>query len=299
LTLSGSTFVQLLISGVAIGLVYGLIGLGFLTIYRTSGVVNFAQGEFLMLGALVSYQLWSVFHIPYLVAGLIALVVTALVGVIMYYGIVRPLRNAPILAVMIGTLGFSFLVQAVTTIGWTSYPFYGPPFYGDKPIMIGGVAIMLQNIWVIILTFVMLGLLYYLNNHTKVGKAMTATATDPLAARIVGIHTGRLVLVAIVISAVIGAATGVSVSSLLSMSTTVGTVVMIKGFVCAVLGGWGSASGSIAGGVVLGLAETLAGGFLPSGYKDAIALVLLLLVLYFRPGGILKAKLVENVGGRS
>jgi branched-chain amino acid transport system permease protein len=292
---SASDLLQLLESGITIGLVYGLVGLGYVTIYRTSGVVNFAQGEFVMLGGMMSYQLWTAWHLPYPVAVLLTLVLVPVVGVLFYEAVIGPLRRrrASVPILLMATIGLAFLVEAVATIVWTAYPIFGPTFSSVQTITVGGVAVGTQDLWMIGVATVLVFGLFYLTNRTRVGKAMTATATDPLAAGHVGIKAGSMIRLAFIISAFIGAVAGVVVSPIIPITTYMGTMLAVQGFVAAVIGGWGKPSGAIVGGLVLGVVETLAGGFFPSGYKSAIGLLILLLVLSFRPSGILGASLTE------
>jgi branched-chain amino acid transport system permease protein len=292
---SASDLLQLLESGITIGLVYGLVGLGYVTIYRTSGVVNFAQGEFVMLGGMMSYQLWSAWHLPYPVAVLLTLVLVPVVGVLFYEAVIGPLRrrHASVPILLMATIGLAFLVEAVATIVWTAYPIFGPTFSSVQTMTVGGVAVGTQDLWMIGVATVLVFGLFYLTNRTRVGKAMTATATDPLAAGHVGIKAGSMIRLAFIISAFIGAVAGVVVSPIIPITTYMGTMLAVQGFVAAVIGGWGKPSGAIVGGLVLGVVETLAGGFFPSGYKSAIGLLILLLVLSFRPSGILGASLTE------
>jgi branched-chain amino acid transport system permease protein len=292
---SASDLLQLLESGITIGLVYGLVGLGYVTIYRTSGVVNFAQGEFVMLGGMMSYQLWNTWHLPYPVAMLLTVIAVAIIGMLFYEAVIGPLRrrNASIPILLMATIGLAFLVEAVATIVWTAYPVFGPTFFSADTITIGEVAIGTQDLCMMGVAAVLMSGLFYLTNRTRVGKAMTATATDPLAAGHVGIRAGSMVRLAFIISAFIGAVAGATVSPVIPITTTMGTMLAVQGFVAAVIGGWGKPAGAIVGGLVLGVVEALAGGFFPSGYKSAIGLLVLLFVLYFRPSGILGASLTE------
>jgi branched-chain amino acid transport system permease protein len=292
---SATDLLQLLESGITIGLVYGLVGLGYVTIYRTSGVVNFAQGEFVMLGGMMSYQLWNTWHLPYPVAMLITVIAVPIIGMLFYEAVVGPLRRrrASVPIMLMATIGLSFLVQAVATNVWTAYPIFGPTFSSADTVRAGGVAIGTQDLWTVGVAIVLVCGLFYLTNRTRVGKAMTATATDPLAAGHVGIRAGSMIRLAFIVSALIGAVAGATVSPIIPITTSMGTMLAVQGFVAAVIGGWGKPSGAVVGGLVLGVVEALAGGFFPSGYKAAIGLLVLLLVLYFRPSGILGASLTE------
>ena len=288
--------IQILVSGVAIGLVYGLVALGYVTIYRTSGIVNLAQGEFVMLGALLSYELWSAWKWPLAVASVVTLVAVPIISLILYQLIVAPLRRrkASVLILVMSTLGFGLLIQTVSLFLWGSFPKFGPAFAGDRPITIRGVSIVPQHLWMVAVGVVLVLGLFVLTNRTRVGKAMTATATDPLAAGHVGIRTGSMIRLAFIISAFIGAAAGITVSSLVPFTVYAGSSLAITGFVAAVLGGWGKPLGAVMGGIVLGILQTFAGAAFSAGYKDAVALVVLLLVLYFRPSGIFGSSLTET-----
>lgn len=289
-----ANILQLLVSGITIGSVYGLVGLGFVTVYRCSGIVNFAQGEFVMLGGMLTYYLWKTMGLSYPLAAAAAVVIVGLVGIAMYQLIIAPLRRAYGLIIVMATLGFSMLLQSIALVWWGSYPNYLPTFTGEKPLTVGGVAITPQNIWVLLMAAAALLVLYLVNNRTRFGKAMTATATDPLAAGLVGVRTGSMIRWSFGISAVIGAIAGVFVSPVIGITFASGSLLGLKGFVAAVLGGWGKSSGAFVGGLLLGVIETLGAGFLPAGYKDAVAFLVLLIALYFRPSGILGSALTET-----
>jgi branched-chain amino acid transport system permease protein len=258
-------------------------------------VVNFAQGEFVMLGGMMSYQMWTVWHWPYGLAMLVTVIAVGIVGALIYLAVIGPLRrrHASIIILVMATIGVSFLIQAVGTNLWSAYPIFGPTFSSAATVKAGGVAIGTQDLWTIGVALVLVAGLFYITGRTRVGKAMTATATEPLAAGYAGIKTGSMICLAFVISAVIGAIAGAVVSPIVPITTTTGSSLAILGFVAAVLGGWGKPIGAVVGGVVLGIVETLAGGFIQAGYKSAIGLVVLLLVLYFKPSGLLGSSLIE------
>ena len=290
---SASFFTQLLISGVAIGAIYGLVALGFVTIYRTSGVVNFAQGDFVMLGAMMSFFLWKSWGIAYPIACGLTVLAVCILSLLIYHLVIAPLRGATPIMIIMATLGVSIVVEMFALLAWTSYPIYGPTFSSDKPLKLGGVVVQTQELWVYLLAAVVILGLFWLNTRTRLGKSMTATATDRLGANLVGVRTGSMIRWAFVISAAIGALGGVFLSPLLPMAFNIGLVLSLKGFVGAVLGGWGKPSGAFVGGLVIGVLETFAGGVFQAGYRDAVAFVILLLVLYFRPQGLLGSQLVE------
>jgi len=291
-----TTLIQLIIAGIAIGSVYGLVALGFVTIYRTCGVVNFAQGEFVMLGGMMSYWLWTKFNLPYALAAVLTLIAVCVVGVGIYQLVVSPLRNGPPVMMVLGTLAVAALIEALALLWFEGWPIYGPAFTPSIEIInVLGVGLYSQNLWVIAMVAVVVTALQFLNNRTFLGKKMTATATDSLAAGLVGVHPGSMMRLAFLISAVIGGIGGIFISPVIPMTYIIGVGLALKGFVAAVLGGWGTASGAVVGGVALGVIEMLVGGYLPSGFQDAIAFILLILVLALRPRGLLgKSLIVEE-----
>jgi branched-chain amino acid transport system permease protein len=286
-----ANFFQLFASGITIGAVYGLVGLGFVTIYRCSGIVNFAQGEFVMLGGLLTAYFLKVNSLPYALAAIVAVLAVGVIGILTYQLIIVPLGQAIIISLVMATLGVSLLLQNTALISWGAYPLYLPSFSGDVPLRFGQVAIMSQSLWIVLMAAVVLVALYLLGQHTLFGKSMTATATDRLAANLVGISTGKMVRWSFAISAVVGAVAGVFVGPIVPMNFAVGAMFGLKGFVAAALGGWGKSTGAVLGGLILGVVEATAAGLLPSGYKDAIAFIVLILILYYRPSGILGASL--------
>ena len=287
-------FFQMLIAGIIVGAVYGLVALGYVTIYRCSGVVNFAQGEFAMLGALITMYLLKTTNLSYLVAALVAIVITTLIGLIMYQLVISRLNSGLIISQIMATLGVSMFIQGVVLVAWGGYPQALPPFTSSKPFNLGSVSIAPQGLWVVIMAAIVLVGLYVLNNWTFFGKKMTATATDPLAASLVGISRGSMIRWAFTISAAIGATAGLFLAAMVPMNFASGTAFGLKGFVAAVLGGWGKSTGAVVGGLVLGIIETFGTTFLPTGLKDAVAFLVLILILHFRPSGILGSSLVEG-----
>jgi branched-chain amino acid transport system permease protein len=290
--MSVASFLQLVASGITIGAVYGLVALGFVAIYRCSGIVNFAQGEFVMLGGLFTAYLLKSTSLPYPAAAAIAIIAVGLAGLLTYQLVIVPLGQTVVISLVMATLGVSMLLQNGALLSFGGYPLYLPSFSGDVPVRFGKVAVMSQSLWVLLMTAAVLALLYLLGQHTVFGKSMTATATDRLAANLVGISTRAMVRWSFVISASVGAIAGIFVGPIVPMNFVVGAMFGLKGFVAAALGGWGKATGAVAGGLALGVVEALSAGFLPSGYKDAISFVVLLLILYYRPSGILGASLI-------
>jgi branched-chain amino acid transport system permease protein len=288
------SWVQLIISGIAAGSVYALVGLGFTTIYQTSRVVNFAQGSFVMLSAVFAYSFISSWGLPFWAAGLLSIAGVVLVSLLMYRLAIAPLLSVSVVSMVMMTIGLSLFFENVTLLKWGGYPVPIPPFTGSDPIMVRGVAISPQVLWVVGLTALIVTALYLLNNRTRVGKRMRATASSPFAAGLVGISPQKMVLLAFAISAAIGGIGGLAIGSVTPVTFTAGGLYSLKGFVAAIFGGWGSTGGAVVGGFAIGIIEALSIGFLPSGYKDAVSFVVLLLVLYLRPQGLLRTPLMEG-----
>lgn len=280
-------WLQLLVAGVTQGAIFGLIGLGFVTIYRTSRVVNMAQGSFVMLGALITYSFLNELGWPYWLSGLVSIVGVVVLATAMYQFVLKPVMEVSLVAMILATIGMSILFENLALLRWGGYGKGLPPYTGDTSLWIGGVAIPPQTLWIVGVTAIVFVALHVLGNYTLLGKQMTATATRPLAAKLCGISTGKMVLTAFAISAAIGALGGISIASYLPVAFVSGGIFGLNGFIAAILGGWGSSAGAVIGGLSLGVLQSLATGLMPAGYKDAVAFVVLLLILYLRPSGIL------------
>jgi branched-chain amino acid transport system permease protein len=285
--MSLAQWLQLLISGVVTGAIYALVGLGYVTIYRTSRVVNFAQGSFVMLGSLITYSLLHDAGLPFWLAGIVSVVVVVIIAVAMYFLVIAPIMKVSLVSMILVTIGVSLLLENLALVKWGGYGLGIPSFPGDRTLHVWKVTFEVQNIWVIVIATLIFVALWALSNRTRVGKQMTATASDPLSASLSGISTTRMVVLAFAISAAIGAIGGICVGSLTPMAYSTGGMLGLAGFIAAIVGGWGSSSGAIVGGLTVGIAESLASGFLPGGYRSAVAYLILIVILYFRPSGIL------------
>jgi len=285
---------QLLSSGITIGAIYALVALGFVTIARASQIINFAQGEFVMLGGVITFFLLNVVNFPYPLAALVAILMVTLIGFLMHVSVVYPLRNASILILIMATLGSSIFLSNTSGLIFGTLPKALPPFSGEHPLQIGGVSVLPQSLWVLGFTFLLLIFLYLLSHRTLLGKAMEASSTDPLGADLLGISRNLMVFFAFGVSAGVGATAGILITPIFFTSYSSGTLLGLKGFIAAVLGGWGKNSGAILGGFALGIVESLSLAFIPSGYKDAVAFIILLLILYFRPKGILGSPFIDS-----
>jgi branched-chain amino acid transport system permease protein len=278
---------QYLITGITVGSVYAMVAIGFNTIYNVTEVINLAQGEFVVLGGLVVVFFQITLGIPAVAAFPATVLVVTFVGILVERLTIQPIRQPSVLFLIIATIAASMILKGAAMTLWGKDPFDLPPFSGRTPILLAGAAIQPQYLWVIgflIATAIALSLFF---NRTIAGKAMLACADNPSAARLVGIDVKKMMLFSFMLSAAIGAVAGITITPIALMEYDRGAMLAIKGFAAAVLGGLGSFPGAIVGGLIMGVIESFGAGVLSSGYKDAYALFILLLVLFIRPSGIL------------
>jgi branched-chain amino acid transport system permease protein len=285
---------QLLTSGITFGAIYALVGLGFVTIARASQIINFAQGEFVMLGGLTTFFLLRGVDLPYPLAAIVAILTVVLIGFLFYLLVIYPLRKASLPILLMATLGASLFLSSMSALLFGTLPKTLPPFSGRGHFEIGGVSVSSQSLWVLGATFLVLLFLYLLSHRTFLGKAMEASSTDPLGADLSGISRNLMIFLAFGVSAGIGSMAGIFITPIFYVSYHSGILIGLKGFIAAVLGGWGKHSGAILGGFTLGVVESLSVAFIPSGYKDGIAFIILLLILHLRPKGILGSPFIDS-----
>lgn len=287
-------FLQFLYSGMTVGSAYALAALGFTIIYNTSGVINFAQGEFIMLGGMLA-ALLSAGGVPLPLAIIIAVLVTCAVGVMMEKVAIEPARDAQVVTLIIITIGASLTIRGLVQIWLGKGTHTLAPFSGDTPIQFLGASLLPQSLWVLGVTLLVVGALAWFFGRTLLGKAMLATSNNRLAAQLVGIDTRRVLLLSFGLAALLGAVGGILVAPITYTSYDAGIMLGLKGFVAAVLGGLGGGVGAIVGGLILGVAESMTAGYISSSYKDAVPFVLILLILFFMPRGLFGAKISERV----
>ena len=285
---------QFLISGITVGSVYALVGLGFTIIYNASDVVNFAQGEFVMIGAMSAIFLYGA-GVPYVPALVLAVGITVVVGMLLEKFAIEPAKNASVVTTIIITIGASIFLRGAALLIWGKDIYGLPPFTKDVPISIGNATLLPQNFYVMAGTAVAVLLVRYFFDRTMTGKAILACSCNRKAASLVGINVSRMLLVAYGVSALLGAVAGILVTPITYTSYDSGVMLGLKGFCAAILGGMGSSMGAVAGGVLLGVIESLGAGIISSGYKDAIAFIVILGVLFFRPEGLLGKADAERV----
>lgn len=285
---------QYLLSGLTIGAIYALVALGFAIIYNASHVINFAQGEFVMIGGMAAVSLGNA-GLPLLLAIPVAVLAAVAVGLALEKFAVEPARGASVVTLIIITIGASILLRGLATLVWDKKLHVLQPFSGDKPIELAGATILPQSLWVLGVTLAIVLLLSWFFSRTLTGKAMLATSHNPLAAQLCGVNTRTVLLLAFGLSAALGAIAGILIAPITLTSWDVGVMLGLKGFAAAILGGLGSGAGAVLGGIVLGIVESLGAGYVSSAYKDAIAFVIILVVLFFMPSGLLGKKSAERV----
>lgn len=289
-----SELLQFLLSGVTVGAVYALVALGFTIIYNASDVVNFAQGEFVMLGGMITVFACSA-GAPLPLAALVAVVATAALGVAMNKLAIEPARGAPVVSLVIITIGGSIFIRGAAQLVFGKQIHTFPAFSGDDPLHILGATILPQSLWVIagsIAVFVGLWLFF---TRTLLGRAVLATSNNRLAAQLVGINTPFVMTLSFAMSAGIGALAGVLVTPITMTSYDVGLAFALKGFAAAMLGGMGNPKGALVGGFLLGVLEGVTAGYISSQYKDAAAFIVILAVLFFMPQGLFGRHATDRV----
>ncbi len=286
---------QFFLSGVATGAIYALIGIGFSIIYNSTGIINFAQGEFVMLGGLLALSFTELLKLPLWAAIPCAIAVSTLVGALFERLAIRPLRRPTPINLVIITIGGSILIRGISMLIWGKDTHALPPFSGEEPVIIGGATVMPQHIWIVGITLLLISINKFYFFHTISGKAMRACAYNRRAAGLVGIDVRRMVLFSFIISSAFGSVAGIIVAPLTMTAYDVGVMLGLKGFCAAIIGGMSSGMATVAGGLLLGILESMGAGLISSGYKDAISFIILLLILFFRPQGLFGKSESERV----
>jgi len=289
-----SELMQFIFSGITTGSIYALTALGFTIIYNASGVINFAQGEFIMLGGMSAVFLAGA-GLPLPFAIILAVGITGLAGLLLEKFAIEPAKNAEVVGLIIITIGASLTIRGLVQVWLGKGSHALPAFSGDTPIVFFGASLMPQSLWVVGVMLLIVLLLSWFFGRTLLGKAMLATSHNRLAAQLVGINTRLILLLSFGMAAVLGAVGGIIIAPITYTSYDVGIMLGLKGFVAAVLGGLGGGAGAIAGGLILGIAEAMTAGYVSSAYKDAVPFVLILLILFFKPSGLFGSKLSERV----
>jgi branched-chain amino acid transport system permease protein len=283
-------FVQIVIGGIQQGSIYALLALGFLIVYRVTGVINLAQGAFCTLGALTAYSLQTSASLPPLLAAMGAILATtalaAIAGRVLFVPGLTRLTNSNMLML---TAGLLTLFEGFVLVVWGSQPYALPSFSGEKPLRVAGLLLPTQGLWVGGVTIVIIVALGWMLARTRLGQSLRACAENPTAATLMGVDVPRMQLFAFALAGAIGAAAGVVVAPAIALQFDTGRLLTISGFIAVAIGGIASFPGAIAGGLLLGLVGQLATAYVSSLFSNALALGLLLIVLVWRPSGLIRA----------
>jgi branched-chain amino acid transport system permease protein len=280
-------FIQTVLTGISIGCIYALVALGLVILYKATEIFSFVHGEIMMLGAFVAFSCITFFSASYLVAFLVTIVFSGILGILIERVTVRPLIGEPVFVVVILTIGLSYIFQAVASMipqwGTDTYGFRTP--FADQFVRSGELVIARDHLFIIICTIVLILLLTFFFRFTKLGVALRATSQNQLAAVYMGINVNRVFSLSWSITAILGGIAGILVSPITFIHMHMGLFV-IKAFPAAILGGFSSIPGAIVGGLIIGVVESLSGFYLPEGWKDVTAWIILVLILLVRPQGL-------------
>ena len=287
-------FLELVVSGLAVGAIYGLVAMGFAVIYKATGIVNFAQGEMGMLTAYVTWSLATTLGTGAVLTVAISVVVGAVLGLVCERLIMRPMLGEPVLSVVLVTVGLAVVLRSVVTIVWDASPHKFEVAGADQIGRIGSIGMRTSQIGVILALLVALAAVWIFLRHSRFGTAMRAVAADEKTARLMGISTARVQAVAWAAASALAGLAGAFFAVIYGLAPTVFEL-GLKAFPATVLGGFDSVLGSGASGLFIGVLENLVGGYLPSTLKEIAGFVLILVVLMVRPFGLFGEKRIERV----
>ncbi len=273
-----------LLSGVTVGFIYTLVGLGFTVIYNSSGIINFSQGEFVMAGGMSTVFLLYA-GLPLGVAFFLAILITSMIGIVLYK-LISLSRDSSQISLIILTLGFAIFLRGLAQVIFDKQLHTMPSFVGDGAFEIFDTTLSYQAVLIMVVASAIVISLYLFFQKTKTGQAMVAASNNVDAAKLMGINIKKILMLNFAISAVIASIGGILLTPITSTNYEVGIMLGLKGFCAAIIGGLGTPFGAVAGGLVLGVLESLVAGYVSSEYKDAVAFVVLLAILFFMPGGI-------------
>ncbi len=283
--MSAATVVHVVVSGLATGCIYALMGLALVIIYNATRTLNFAQGDMLMVSTFVGWSAVEGLHLPLWAATLVAILASAAMGYVIERAIIRRAISATHWDVLIITLGLSLMLRAGAGLVWTNDELPFPSFFSNRPVAIGAVRLAPVSVGIVAASLGLMGLLYVVFTRTRLGRAMRAVAQNQTAARLMGISVERVYAASWVLASVVGAVAGVLIAPVIFLSSKMGLIV-ISGFTAAVIGGFGSMPGAVLGGMLLGVIENVAPLYLPSGVRYSVPFLVLIAILVVRPGGL-------------
>lgn len=289
-----SYFIELVVSGLAIGAIYGLVAMGFAVIYKATGIVNFAQGEMGMLAAYTSWSIVVTLGTGAVLTVLVAVVVGALLGLVCERLIMRPMLGESVLSVVLVTVGLSVMLRSLVTLIWGAAPQKFAVAGADTIVQLGGIGMRVSQIAVIVVLLLALAGFWFFLSQSRFGVAMRAVAADEKTARLMGVSTARVQAVAWAAASGLAGLAGAFFAVIYGLAPTIFEL-GLKAFPATVLGGFDAILGSGVSGLVIGVLENLVGGYLPSTLKEIAGFVLILVVLMVRPFGLFGEKRIERV----
>lgn len=287
--------IQLFLNGLAMGSIYALVALGIVVIANAVNVVNFAQGENVMLGAYVAAWLTLTLKLPLLSSYIISIVLMAIYGYVFQKVAYYPLRKKPFITVVVSTIGVSLFLKNIARIIWGPQPIYFSGLFGEKTIKVADVFVNPQNLLILAVTTCLVIYQYFFFTKTPLGRRMQATAQDQEAASLMGIKVSRMIALTFIYSSMLAAAAGVLLAPIFFVSADMGGSLGLKAFAASIIGGFGSVPGAIIGGLFLGVLEIFGAAYISSLYKDVFAFVVLVLILVFMPRGLFGEKISTKV----
>ena len=280
-------FVQFVFSGLTSGATYAMVAIGFGVVHNTMGIVNFTQVDFVSLGGMLVFSALVTAKLPMPVALLVAVAGLTLTGALVEFLGLRPSRSRDPLVLIFLTIGLSIILRGVMQKIWGKHSLAVPPLAGEKPFTFLGATILPQAVWILLITALAIALLVLFFRKTSTGLAMRGVASNPTAAAVVGLRVPRVRTLSFALAGALGGLAGILITPITTLRYDVGVLLGLKGFSAAILGGFGSFPGAIVGGLVLGLLESLGAAYVSSAWKDTIAFIVLLLVLFVRPHGLM------------
>ena len=278
-------FIQYLSGGLAIGSIYALVALGFILIYKATEVLNFSQGEIMMLGAFIAYTFIALLHLNFWLSLLLTFIAMGIIGYVTERLLLRPLMGEPLFSLVMVTIGLAAVIRSACGMIWTHETMKFPEYFSHAPMNFQGVIISQVHFWIFIITLLLVLGLSLFFKFTGIGTAMRATGLNQLATILMGINIKRIFSLTWALSAILASVAGILMAPILFLSTNM-SFIGFKAFPAAILGGFGSIPGAIIGGFVIGISENLAGAYLPPGFKDVFAYIILIIVLLIKPTGI-------------
>lgn len=290
-----TTVIQNIVGGLSAGSLYALVAVGLVTVFKATGIINFAQGDMAMLATFVAFMALTQSQIGYWGALLVGLLFAALLGAGLERVFMRPLLNAPHVSQVMVTIGVGMILNGLAGIQWGYEPSGFPAPIGGHPLVVAGIAISKDNIVILALAVLVMVVLFAFYRYTRTGVALRATAQNLVAARLMGIPVGTVFAVSWAVAALLSGLAGMLIAPVLSLDPTFMAEVQIKSFAAAILGGITSLPGAVVGGLLLGVLESLVAGFISTDMKNVFTFSLILLVLILRPHGIMGAPEARRV----